>query len=355
MKNLDTVFPFYNSLDQQYRFRKGIDNAPLIVVSDEYLVPWAIRRTHTSGVIAQIELYFYPTDGSDPYQVHGTDAGMAIVSGTTHDYIVFAGPLPAALPHLPCGYYMTVEDGYSSETWYSETFCVRARATLNDYILLEFSNDTDLGYIPGKWKQEFYIDQDFRITEYIREDTGEKRDGILVPEKKVKITADTLFINQAPRYLLDALVLLPFFDNVALTDPFGDEYVYDEIRTKDPEWIQESYGHLAKFEIQLLSGVYIKKLNFKTTGGTTVADEVIIKQSPEPVLTVKNGDHCEYYVLFDEPMPDANYTPLVFAMSTVEDQESAEWYEIKNMTAAGFLITTNIVCAIRWTAIRVTT
>ena len=111
MKNLDTLFPFYDSLEEQYRFRKGIDNVPLINVSDENLVPFTIRRVHNSGTSASIELWFYPTNGADPINVHGDDAGIVIIPGASYDYIYYtAGTLPAALPHEKSGYYMVVED-----------------------------------------------------------------------------------------------------------------------------------------------------------------------------------------------------------------------------------------------------
>lgn len=353
MKNLDIVFPFYDTMNEQYRYRDGVDNIPALNVSDESLVPWVIRRVHNSGTINDIELYFYPTDETSAFNVHGADANISISVGTTYDYIYFTGPLPAALPHLACGYYLKVLDKGVAKSWYSETFFVRTATQLANFILIEFSNDTDLGTIPGKWTQKFYIDQEFRITEYLREDTGEKRNGILVPEKMVKITDDILFINQAPKYLIDALIMLPFFDTVTLTDKFTDQYTFDEIRTKDPEWILESFGQLAKFEIHLLSGVYIKKLNFKYLGGSTVATNTIIKQSPVPVLTVKNGKYYEYYVLFDEKMPDIYYTADAVAISTGENN-SRQFSECTNMTIHGFLIRTPVQCEVRWTAIRVT-
>jgi len=353
MKNLDTLFPFYDRLAEQTRFKSGMDYPPIINVSDTTIVPFIIRRLHNTGTNANIELYFVTSDDVHTYQVHGTDASIVITAGTYYDYISFnATALPAALPDHGQAYYLIVEDKTTAVKWYSETFGIRS--SLTGYVKLTCSNDAALGNIMEKFIQYAYFDTSLIAPEYLREDTGDKRDGILVPEKQILVKADVLRFTKAPKYLVDALMLLPLYDDVTLTDDYGDEYTYLQVIAKDPEFTPESKGHLAKVEIQLLHGIYIKKLTYKpiSSGGSTVAT-AIIKQSPSPVLTVQNGKYYEYYVLFDDDMPDIYYTPEANAMSTGE-QVSRQWAECTNMTIHGFLIRTLVECEVRWTAIRVT-
>ncbi|NCV87809.1 MAG: hypothetical protein EBW14_18560, partial [Oxalobacteraceae bacterium] len=44
-----------------------------------------------------------------------------------------------------------------------------------------------------------------QLVAYIREDTGDKKDGLLIPEKKVVMKADTI-IEPLPEYVIDGLM-----------------------------------------------------------------------------------------------------------------------------------------------------
>ena len=66
MKNLDTVFPFYDALTEQTRFRPGMDTVPFIIIPNDRMIPFVISREHSAGTVNDIftdkafdEIYSY--------------------------------------------------------------------------------------------------------------------------------------------------------------------------------------------------------------------------------------------------------------------------------------------------------
>jgi hypothetical protein len=311
------------------------------------MIPWVIRRTHSAGVAAQIELYFYPCSGGDPINIHGEDAGLTIETGTSYDHIVYDGDAwPAPLPVN--AYYLVVYDSFATKYWYGETMGIRSTAEIATYLKLKFHNTTELASIPANFVQYVYIDQTLRAPLYIREDTGDKRNGILVKEKQVLLKGDVIRFNQAPEYLIDALIIIPMMDVVSLTVG-STELSFDEIRINDPEWSEGGYGLFAKIELQFISDLLIKKLNFKEMGYSTLGD-VIVKQGTG-ILTVQVGGEYSLQVLFDEDMPDQSYTPAAYIISSGE-MVDAQLPVITNKTVHGFLISSLVACDVFWTAIK---
>jgi hypothetical protein len=356
MKNLCTIYPFYDSLSEQFRYGKEsftIKNfvsesaVPYIVCPAENMIPWVIRRTHSAGVIEQITLYFYPLTGGDPLEIHGEDAGITITSGTSYDHIIYDGDAwPSPLPVN--AYYLVVYDSAATKYWYGETIGIRSTTDMALYLKLKFHNVTELASIPANFEQYVYVDQTLRAPLYIREDTGDKRNGILVKEKQVLLKGDVIRFNQCPEYLTDALIIVPMMDVVTLTAG-GTEYSYDEIRVNDPEWSEGGYGLFAKIELQFISDLLIKKLNFKEMGYATLSN-VIVKQDVG-VLTVQPGGEYSLQVLFDEDMPDQNYTPAAYVISSGE-MVDAQLPVITNKTVHGFLVSSLVACDVFWTAIK---
>lgn len=350
MKNLDTVFPFYDALTEQYRYRQMVDiqSVPFINCLKTNLIPFCIRRTHNAGVAAQITVWVCPTDGGDAIEIHGDDFGLAIASGTSYDHVYYIGGLlPSALPDNENGYYLDVEDTVANKHWYSETFGVRTSMT--DSIYLEFKNDTELGGIPAYWIQALWIDLPMVMPVYIREDEGEKKDGILIKEKQIKLKAKVIRYTIAPDYLTDALMRLDMQDLVQFT-VYGDLYSVIQVVVKEPEFLPESYGLYAKIEIQLIYDIEIKKLNFKETGYSGGSDMGGIIKNGNGV-SIADDEVFTLVVLFDEPMPDANYKPDAYCI-TLNPPVSVETPYLSNMTEEGFEITTTVACNVRWSAIR---
>lgn len=345
MKNLNTAFPFMDRLDEQVRFKELVDVVPYIICEQARLVPWIIRRPHSTGVIGQISTFFYPLNGDSPLEVHGDDFGITIVSGSVYDYLVYTGTdLPSLIPIVFGGYYLTVVDSASSKTWYSETFVVRA--TVTEYFKITYSNLKQISGIMLAFEQKIYLDKFFKAPEYPREDQGEKRDGVLVKEKQILMKSNSLHLPQIPEYLVDALMLLPMMDSVTVT--FNSEnYTFDEIRVKDPEWSDPAYAVFAKLDLTFISDVVVKKLNFKESNYT--GGDMGILKTGGPVLTTAVGRYFEYQVVFDEDMPSADYKPDAVATSTGE-MVNGEHPSYGNITIHGFTIRTTIACEVRWSA-----
>ena len=358
MKNLDTVFPFYDNLTEQTRFRPGMDAVPFIIIPHDRMIPFVISREHSAGTVNDIDIRIVPCNGENAIEMTGRDLGMVISQGPVYDDIYCTGHLfPQAIDESAQGYYMEVIDQFpqTPKVWYSETFGIRT--SLSDYLYLEFKTDYRLSRILPYFIQALYIDQRLNYPEYTREDTGDTRDGVMVREKQVRTKADVLSFDIIPEYLTDALTLLPMMDMVQLTTPDNQIRVYVAVTIKDPEPIKESYGMFAGLEIHLISGVVIKKLNFVEAGyythmanvyGGTVSMGII--KAGGPVLSLDDGaGQFTYQVVFDQAMPDANYVPGAFCRDAVAGSKQEP--EFSEITENGFLITTLIACEIRWSAL----
>jgi hypothetical protein len=276
-KNLNTILPFYDTKAEQNRWKEYVDTptACQVICHTSTLVPFIIRRVHNTGTVANLlwHTYYSANDvelvdpGMSPWITAATE--LTIVSGSTYDYIIFDGsPIFEALPKGQ--FYFKISDSAGAKDWYSETVNVIDPTTLtpngNPYFLrLQFSNDTQISNINTAFIQWVYLDAGLKVPEFIREDTGEKRDGLMVFEKRVLMKSDILHLVTVPEFMVDALMLLPLMDNVSLY-VISNCYNYDEIQIKDPEWQESVKGSLAKLEIKLIGDVIIKKLNFKEMG-----------------------------------------------------------------------------------------
>ena len=354
-RNLPTIVPFYEAVTEQYRYRTDVDEPMCLIASSTSLLPFIIRTPHHAGLkVSDITFDLYDTATNTKqttYHWNGhasTGFIIAISSGTTYDYI-YHTPSTISTPSLPTGgYYLVV--GHPDVTYYSENFNIVS--SVSDYIKLDFANDTIISGIAPYFYQTIYLDDNssLKTPEYIREDTGEKRNGILVKEKQVVIKSEMLRVLLAPEYMVDAMILLPLMDNVYVTPVGGTQTTYSEVRVKDPEWVESSNGTLAKLEIQLLTLLSIKKLNFKEMGYTETT-EAIVKQGIG--TTASTGGLYFLTVVFTEDMPDANYTPAVPYCVSTASPNNAEVPWIGNITKSGFVIYSLVACSVRWTATHV--
>jgi hypothetical protein len=353
-RNLPTAFPFYEAVTEQYRYRADVEEHHRLIVSSSSLLPFIIRATHHDGLTANditIDLYDADTNTKlTAYHWHGVASNgfvIEISEGTSYDYIYHV-PSAISSPELPIGsFYMVVT--HPLATYYSEVFYIVS--SLSDCIRVDFANNTTIAGIAPYFYQTLYLkDDSIKTPDYIREDTGEKRNGILVKEKQVVIKSEILRILLAPEYWVDALILLPLMDNVYVTPVGGLQTSYGEVKIKDPEWVESSNGTRAKLEIQLLTVVAIKKLNFKEMGYTETT-EAIIKQGVG--VTASTGGLCFLQVTFTEEMPDTNYTPSVPYCVSTASPNNAEVPWIGNILKTGFVIYSLIPCNVRWSAIHV--
>lgn len=346
MKNLNTVLPIYDAATEQYRYREDVEIAPCLVFKNNEIPPIIIRRTHSAGTDANLTIKFYTVVGSVSYSNESGSGHFTITTGAVYDYIVLTTLWDT---HLANGtYYVEIVDAYPTpdKSWFTETFVITD--TVATYMKLSFSNDTILAGVKASFTQYLYINNTLKTPEYLREDTGEKRDTVLVKEKQVVAKAYTTRVMTAAEYLVDVLMLLPLQDTVTLVDQASTSWTFDEVRVKDPEWLEDTYGSRAKVEIQFIDVVAIKKLNFKevetsTGGGMSAYIETGVG------VTVADADVFTLTVTFGTNMPDTNYTPYVYALSVVGADVQIPY--ISNVAVSGFEITTNVACNVRWSAI----
>lgn len=265
-KNLHTVFPFYDDPTEQYVNREDVGRQPWIISANTHLPPFIIRRTHNTGTTSNLTLYIQPCDLSTPITLSGSTY-LNITAGTYYDSIWYnSTTLSALIPPNELGYYLIVKDAGVSPNkyWYSERFTVRT--SIANLLKLSFSKSVEMANIGGGFIQSMYIDTILKVPEYVREDTGDKRDGLVVKEKQIWMKLATLKLISVPEYLADALTLLPMMDDVSVYLQDGTCIQPLEVRVDDPQWSDERRGAFAKLKIQFVESIVINKLNFKEMG-----------------------------------------------------------------------------------------
>lgn len=263
-KNLNTVFPFYDALTEQYRYREDVTRQPFIISAADHLPPFIIRRLHNTGTTANLVFDIVPLNSA---VISVTPTILNITAGTSYDYIWYdSTPLASPIPPDELGYYLHIHDEGATphKDWYSEVFLTRS--SIADLLKLSFTNAEELANIGGGFIQSLYINSILKVPEYPREDTGDKRDGLLVKEKQSLMKADIIRMISVPEYLVDGLMLLPLMDDVSLYLQDGSCIQPLEVRVGDPEWSDERKGAFAKLKITLIESIVIKKLNFKEMG-----------------------------------------------------------------------------------------
>lgn len=261
MKNLDIAFPFYTRLTEQYRYREYVDRDCQLVCFGNRLIPFQIRRAHNAGTLSDLHFYLYDAETNTLSDTISTTY-LVLSAGTTYDYISYnaASDLPVSLTQKK--YYVVIVDDIASVTYYSEVISALASSEEADYIKIRWGNYTTLAGIQASWAQDLYVNQVFKTPSYTREDTGEKIDGLMIPEKKIVQKADVVRLLFASEYIVDALMLLPLMDLVQITDQFGDCYTPQEVRVKDPQWNADNKGATAMLEIEFVKQTVIKKTGF---------------------------------------------------------------------------------------------
>ena len=348
MKNLNTILPFYDALTEQYKYRDDIripGKQIRLQVGIKRVIPFTIRRTHSAGTTAA--LTFLIKDASDDSTVQTVVAAtyLSISVGVTYDYIEYDASLDFAAD-LPIGKtcYITIEDSTPTpnKIWYSERFIVVA--DLTDYMMLEFWNDEILNNLEANFHQKLYIDNTFKTPDYIREDVGEKMDGILLKQSQTVQKVLNLYNLITPEFLLDALITLPMMTNVQITNLLTECIVPLETRLKDPDWYSETGGSFAKFDIQFVEWVVIKKGGYKEVG-CSCAEGVSVTTFNTGQDTLTAGVPANQN--FTTEFADVNYSLNIRAFDAVGNDVS---FHVSAKTVALFTIEALENCTIDWIA-----
>lgn len=261
---------FYNSLNQQNRFRKGAGATVFKLISpNDYILPFQIRRP--AGVmpitvfkyvsvedgseinlltaIASFELETFPFSDFDQIVHYGSESHSAIV---------------------PEGdYYLEVSDGVS--TWYSEVISVIDFDTTlqtSSCVLskIEYWSTCDIAdvYFRGakQYKNIVYLDLDIGKPNYPYNEEGTQDAEGNFKEDYKRLDKQYFIQGVFPEYFLDAITQLPLYTGttgtVEITTHRGITGDVDTIAV-NPEW-QDDYGVWAKTDILFVTE-YIFKAN----------------------------------------------------------------------------------------------
>lgn len=277
MKNLDTVLPFYqttlatyDAMIQQNRFKEYVDTDVMLICFTDRLLPFIIRRTHTAGTLDNLT-FFLEWEGQDtPFILDHTQFFMSV--GTTTDDIMYLGTIPFSTPLHLGRCWIRVLDSYPTDhiIYYSETLNILPEDEKTKYTRISFSNESEFNGIRAEFMQTIYIDNLLKTPDFIRTDTGEKVDEILIPEKKIVQKVCNLNLLLVPEYCIDSLITLPMMDAVRVTETVtGDTWFPQETRLKDPAWVADDLGATACMVIQLVRKTIIKKLSYVDTQTTS--------------------------------------------------------------------------------------
>ena len=287
MKNLNTILPFYvnatgvdDLLIQQDRYREYVDvECPLVCFADAFL-PFVIRRSMYGGALTDLTFELWKRGGTSAFASYSPATYLSIefgvLTGYDYDYIFYFGTnLAAAITDFATPFYLKIVDSFPAVdvVYYSELFMIRPASERWKYTKLKFWNAlttpflNEIPYgisaVPATFYQWVFIDNIFKVPTYLREDTGDKIDNILIREKQSVQKQMKLFNVLTPEYLLDALAVLPLYDNIEITEGNTGECwtpLYSTI--SDPEWFAEAKGALAKVDMMFIKWSVIKKLSF---------------------------------------------------------------------------------------------
>lgn len=338
-KNLNTIFPFYETLAEQNLDKEYVDKDCMLVGERNRLLPFMIRRLIDGTLFANVTFKIY--DAADDSVVQTLDAATFLDLGThdvTYEYLTYNGTLLAANLDTSKIYYIILFDG--TVNWYSERFSVRA--SMSDFMLLTFQFGNPLDNMIPLYDFKLYINQVLKTPEYPRFDDAIEKDGIKVYRSQITQKQNIIRLLSVPEYLVDALMVLPLADTVSLSIQNGDSIAIQQIEIPDPEWINENKGATATVIINLIEYTIIKKLNFTEMGCTGVATTNIRQD------TVNLTAGVQATIVFSSVL-SAGYTPGGIAQSA---GGSAVRLTFADITTSGFKVTSNIDCTYYWTAIK---
>lgn len=339
-KNLHTILPFFDAISEQNRniidWKGNIYDIPIVCLrSDKTLIPFVIRRPHHTGVIDDCTFGVYKSTGVGLVADYTYTASTycSITTGTYYDYITYDASTPFS-DYLDAGsYYIKFTDGVYE--WYSEIFNIDILD--DEYIKLTFSSDTQLNNILAGFEQFAYFKTSVFFKEFPREDTGDKKDMLLVKEKQVMQRAEVLRIL-CHTHMMEALMLLGMMDDVNITYVNGDDVDAQEVQVSDPQAIEEKTGRIWLFEAKLIIETVIKKKTYKEMG---CPDTTTL---PSGSFTISaRGDGTE--VTIGGTMADTDYQVRAFVTDSAGNTQHAK---VTNKTTTTFLVWSPIAGTCEW-------
>jgi hypothetical protein len=336
-KNLYTILPFYSAVSEQNRYKEYVPTHTVtgfekerrgpdrLFCFENRLLPWTVRVARTYATCTITVKLLSDTDGGGGLDITATVAGyLTTVTDTAYHYVSFyatsdmTGYLTGVDYYINSELYLkvTVTQNGTATNLYSDRFTLKTNTQEKYHTKIEWWSTSTRAGIQANVKQFFFIDNLFKTPEYPREDEGTKVDGVMVYEKQIVQKAVRIRLLNAPEYMVDAVMMLPLADVIQVTDGLNSEkadvsalptaecWTPQQATVKDPEWKEESFGSVAKVEIQFIKSTIVKRLNFSDMPCSCTTGSQPVTKSGTVALTAD----VEAIITFATAFASVNYT-----------------------------------------------
>lgn len=219
-KELPIVFPFYDQMENQDRYRENVQdvNQWSLISPNNALLPFQIEMPANKAAAVKWEIYRIGgtvldiTNNLNKVKVYTfADKKQAVYKGDVLQFVYESINQPLS---LPCGYYYTKFTFADNSYYVSEIFW--AVNDISKYIKIEFWNDIDLGPVLYRddFKQILYIDS--FVSSFVPEiDEETEKDGLNneIPVFQ-KLALKYKFVDVVPDFIKIVLIALQMKDNV---------------------------------------------------------------------------------------------------------------------------------------------
>lgn len=339
MKNLNTVFPFYETLAEQNISKEYVDSDCALVGAQNLLIPFILIRPELTD-LSTVTLEIYNSLDDSLVQTLTPTNYLTLQPSGDFDYLYYNDTLLASNLDTDNHYYIKCFTG--ATTYYSERFAVKK--DLSDYLYLKYYNLSKLNNILLGFEQKLYINAVLKTPKYVRTDEATEKDAINIYQSQILQKANVITYLNAPEFIIDSLMTLPMMDSVTLLAQNGDSIEIQQIEVTDPEWTAENKGATALFTIELIEYTIIKKLNFTEMG----CPEAVTTNIRQGVTTLTKD--IEATITFSSVLP-ANYT-IDGRAQDASGNTVLITIPPADITTSGFKVTGHDDCTFRWTAIK---
>jgi hypothetical protein len=288
--------------------------------------------TWTTGIDnVMFKVYLKETDALA--YTYTASTWLTISTGTDYDYLYYDASSLFPANMTPDMYYIVIT-GWDIKTWYSECIIIRTSTEIATLSRFDFSATARISKLLAGFEQKIYINNRFRTPDYLREDTGDRKDGLMIFEKQIWQKQHKIML-MAHESVVDALMLLPLYDSFTIRKADGNALTVQEITVDDPDWQEDSLGTHAILRIKIIEETIIKKSTFTNMGCPT-------QEWRAGAFTTEAG--VALTVNFTSTLSSTNYTLLVECWETANPLERV-WYSFDETPAADKFVIKTLVAA----------
>ena len=230
---IDQVLRTYikiSNFNQQLRFNEGYNGSLTnLYAPKERPLPFMFcKSAEPPNFLAEAKLV--QTSGltdileTDFLSYFSANISITYYAGVGMVYYVCKGDVDFSSNLSPGTYYFRFKDNVGTE-WETEVFEVLD--DVSDLMLLEFTNDKDIGEILYQtgFKQKLYVGAAFSESEHKKEEKVQMRNGMEIIEEEVSM--EVLVLNMfVPKFVWQAVKNIKLHSSVKLYDKSANGYVY---------------------------------------------------------------------------------------------------------------------------------